>query len=66
MPTLHPKIMVADAQRLSLLQADAAVQSLGRLANRPAAEVIDELQLVVPQYHPFADRATGRKHREAA
>ncbi len=66
LPTIHPKIMVADAHRLSLPQADAAVESLVRLANCPAAEVIHQLQRVVPQFQPYADRARVQMRRAAA
>jgi hypothetical protein len=58
--------MVADAHRLSLPQADAAVESLVRLVNRPAAEVIHQLQRVVPQYRPYVDRARDTMRRAAA
>ena len=50
--TLHPKIMVADAQRLSLPLADDAVRRLAALANQPPESIIEQLQTIVPPYRP--------------
>ncbi len=59
LPTMHPKIMIADAQRLSLRQADAAIRHLADHVDQPVEVVIEQLSQVVPQY-PSNRRQTTR------
>ncbi len=51
-PTIHPKIMVADAARLSRAQARQATEQLAELVDGPATPILKTLQTIVPAYCP--------------
>jgi FlaA1/EpsC-like NDP-sugar epimerase len=56
LPTVHPKILVADSTQLDPQRAQAAVEWLARLADGPDAQIRRALQKIVPQYQLVADR----------
>jgi FlaA1/EpsC-like NDP-sugar epimerase len=54
LPTVHPKILVADSMRLDPARAQAAVQWLSQLADGPHEQIRRALCKIVPQYQPCA------------
>jgi FlaA1/EpsC-like NDP-sugar epimerase len=50
LPTVHPKIMVAESTQIDFDRAQAAVEWLGQLADGPAAQIRLALAKIVPQY----------------
>jgi FlaA1/EpsC-like NDP-sugar epimerase len=52
LPTVHPKILVADAASLLPDAARAAVLQLGKLADDDPARIVQSLRQIVPLYRP--------------
>jgi len=50
LPTSHPKIIVADHRPSDLAEVRAAIEMLERLAREAPAEIIAQLQSIVPEY----------------
>jgi FlaA1/EpsC-like NDP-sugar epimerase len=65
LPTVHPKILVAESTQLDPHHAQAAVDGLARLADGPETAIRRALRKIVPQY-TFAKPLEELRLREAA
>jgi FlaA1/EpsC-like NDP-sugar epimerase len=60
LPTLHPKILVADSTQIDPLRAQTSVEWLAQLADGPDEMIRCALQKIVPQYrYTLAQGAVG-------
>ena len=65
LPTVHPKILVADSTRLDPTRAQTAVEWLQQLADGPHERIRMALGKIVPQYDLDADARDVAPRRAA-
>ncbi|MBN00773.1 MAG: hypothetical protein CMJ77_16780 [Planctomycetaceae bacterium] len=60
LPTIHPKIMVAESKHDSHQQVRAAIEQLMQAATYTPESVVDQLREIVPHYRAPVERAAPR------
>ena len=60
LPTIHPKIMVAESKHDSHQQVRAAIEQLMQAATYTPESVVDQLREIVPHYRAPVERAVRR------